>query len=139
MAELKHGCVDLMPSSDCRGASAGGVEAVTELLAALPSTLAAAICVVIHIPAHTPSSLHRILARTPMPVGPAEDGEALRAERVYVGVADRHLMLSEGAIRLTRGPKECRRDLHRLWRDVGPWFWQPRSKNVAPRHKRDDV
>ena len=43
-----------------------------------------------------------------MPVAPAQDGEMLRAGRVYVGVSDRHFMIKDGAARLTRGPKESR-------------------------------
>ncbi|WP_233208398.1 chemotaxis protein CheB [Pollutimonas subterranea] len=91
------------------GASAGGVEALTVLFRHLPPDLPAAILVVLHIPAHTPSQLHRILARlTPMPVVVAEDGQALEAGTIYVASADRHLMLDEYGIRITRGPKECR-------------------------------
>jgi two-component system chemotaxis response regulator CheB len=91
------------------GASAGGVEALSGLLGALPRDLEAAICIVTHVSAHTPSSLHRILAqKASLPVAPAQDGETLRPGRIYVAVSDRHLMLEKGAIRLSRGPKESR-------------------------------
>jgi two-component system chemotaxis response regulator CheB len=43
-----------------------------------------------------------------MQVVAAKDGERVEARRVYVAIADRHLMLTEDGIRLTRGPKECR-------------------------------
>jgi two-component system, chemotaxis family, protein-glutamate methylesterase/glutaminase len=91
------------------GASAGGVEALGGLLESLPQDLKAAICIVTHISAHTPSSLHRILAqKTGLPVSPAQDGETLCPGRIYVAVSDRHLMLEKGTIRLSRGPKESR-------------------------------
>ena len=43
------------------GASAGGVEALKGFFQALPATLDAALLVVLHIPADTPSQLDRIL------------------------------------------------------------------------------
>jgi two-component system, chemotaxis family, protein-glutamate methylesterase/glutaminase len=91
------------------GASAGGIEALEHLFRALPQEPDAAFFVVVHVPAHTPSRLHELLpAWTAMPVSPATDGERIRAGRVYVALADRHLMLHDGHVRLTRGPKECR-------------------------------
>jgi two-component system chemotaxis response regulator CheB len=43
-----------------------------------------------------------------MRVVPAIDGSRLESRTIYVAPADRHLMLDESGIRLTRGPKECR-------------------------------
>lgn len=91
------------------GASAGGVEALRCFFRALPPGLPAAVLVVLHIPAHTPSQLDRVLASvTDLPVDVARDGEPLENGRVYVASADRHLMLTPGGIRLSRGPKEGR-------------------------------
>lgn len=91
------------------GTSAGGVQALIALFENLPADLPAAFLVVLHIPAHEPSMLHRILSRvTSMRVVAARDGERIEARTVYVAIADRHLMLTEEGIRLTRGPKECR-------------------------------
>ncbi|MBA1274033.1 chemotaxis protein CheB [Stutzerimonas azotifigens] len=91
------------------GASAGGVEALTALFKALPRDLPAAFLVVLHVPSHTPSVLHRVLGlASSMPVLPAKDGQLLEAATVYVANADRHLMLDGNGIRVTRGPKECR-------------------------------
>lgn len=91
------------------GASAGGIEALSELLRALPSSLSAAFLVVVHIPAHSPSYLDEVLARcTAMPVRPASNGEPLKNRCVYVASADLHLMVDGGKAKLTRGPKECR-------------------------------
>jgi chemotaxis response regulator CheB len=54
------------------GASAGGVEALSALVAGLPPTFPAAILVVLHIPSHSPSMLHHILYHAgPLPAAPA--------------------------------------------------------------------
>ena len=91
------------------GASAGGMEALFELLAGLPKDLAAALLVVTHIPAHSESLLHEVLAmRSALPVKAVDDGEPLRAGWVYVPRADHHLMIDGSVVRSTRGPKECR-------------------------------
>lgn len=91
------------------GASAGGVQAISRLLGALPPELDAAICITTHISAHTPSVFHKILAsKTRMSVLPAVHGDPLRRGTVYTAVPDRHLMVTDRTIRLTRGPKESR-------------------------------
>ena len=91
------------------GASAGGVEALSGFVGSLPKDLAATVLVVLHIPAHAPSKLDSILQRfTSLQVLPAEDGAALRHGVIYVSKSDRHLMVGDGVVRLTRGPKECR-------------------------------
>jgi two-component system, chemotaxis family, protein-glutamate methylesterase/glutaminase len=65
--------------------------------------------VVLHIPPHSASQLDQVLASvTRMPVSAPGDQEPLRRGHVYVASADQHLMLEDGLIRLTRGPKECR-------------------------------
>jgi two-component system chemotaxis response regulator CheB len=92
------------------GASAGGIQALHVLLSGLPTDLAASVLVVLHIPTHSPSHLHEILARTSaLPVTAAIDGELMEAGRVYVAPTDRHLLVQiDGRLRLTRGPKENR-------------------------------
>jgi two-component system chemotaxis response regulator CheB len=91
------------------GASAGGIEALRALFGALSADLDAAFLVVVHIPPHTPSRLGEVLAAaTRMPVSTPRDKEAPQRGHVYVACADQHLMLEDGVIRHTRGPKECR-------------------------------
>ena len=59
------------------GASAGGVEAVTEAASALPADLPFAILIALHIPPSAPSVLARIVGRsTSLPVSAATDGGA---------------------------------------------------------------
>jgi two-component system chemotaxis response regulator CheB len=89
------------------GASAGGIEALQRLMRELPEDLAAAVCLVLHIPATSRSLLAEIIDRqTPLPVTTAVNGETMRAGRVYVAPPDCHLRVGGGRTRLDRGPKE---------------------------------
>jgi two-component system chemotaxis response regulator CheB len=89
------------------GASAGGVEALRALVAGLPDDLPAAVLIVLHVPRSGPSALPVILDRlTGLSVRPAVDGEILRHGRIYVAPVDRHLLLLDNRVRLSRGPAE---------------------------------
>jgi two-component system chemotaxis response regulator CheB len=91
------------------GASAGGVEALSAFFRELPADLGATVLVVLHVSPHGPSQLARILGRlTPLPVKAAENDEAVLPGQVYVALADRHLMVQDDRIRITRGPREGR-------------------------------
>lgn len=91
------------------GASAGGVEAVRELLSYLPSDFSAPVFVVLHIPPYSHSYLPEIFDRAgALPAAHAQDGEAVRAGRVYVAPPDHHLLLEAGRVLVKRGPKENR-------------------------------
>jgi two-component system chemotaxis response regulator CheB len=89
------------------GASAGGVEALRALTAGLPADLPAAVLVVLHLSANTPSVLPRILGRAcALPVAHARNGEPLEPGRVYVACPDQHLLVHPGRLRLLRGARE---------------------------------
>jgi two-component system, chemotaxis family, protein-glutamate methylesterase/glutaminase len=89
------------------GASAGGVEALTNLVRGLPSDVPATFLVVLHMPAGGSSHLPEILSRSgPLPAVPAEDGLAPETGRIHVAPADRHLILSAGRMFLIDGPRE---------------------------------
>jgi two-component system, chemotaxis family, protein-glutamate methylesterase/glutaminase len=94
------------------GASAGGVEAVSALLAGLPPDLPAAVCVVIHLRPDASSRLAEVLARaTSLPVVPARNGMTLQRGVIHVAVPDLHLLVERGepdVLRLVRGPRENR-------------------------------
>jgi two-component system chemotaxis response regulator CheB len=88
-------------------ASAGGVEALSALAAGLPPDLPAAVLVVMHFPAHATSMLPSILQRHGrLPAVHAEDGAELRSGTVYVAPPNRHLVVHQGHVRLTAGPRE---------------------------------
>ena len=89
------------------GASAGGVEALTELCRGLPAELPAAVFVAVHTSPISPGVLPRVLQRyCRLPIANAVHGDAVAAGRVYVAPPDYHLLLSPGVVRLTRGPRE---------------------------------
>lgn len=88
------------------GASAGGVEALTRLVADLGEGLGAPVLVVLHV-SPGESALPQILERAgPLPARHAQDGDSLVDDRIYVAPPDRHLLLSNGRVRVVRGPQE---------------------------------
>jgi two-component system chemotaxis response regulator CheB len=91
------------------GGSAGGVEATRALVRGLPHDLAAAVFVVIHVPAYGPSSLPAVLQSAgPLEARHACDGETIRSGRIYVAPPDHHLLVETGQVVVRRGPKENR-------------------------------
>src|SRR5690242_1106324 len=90
------------------GASAGGVEALSELAAGLPPELPAAVFVVLHVLPTGTTMLPQILdRRAELPAAAARDGEPIERGRIYVAPADHHMLVDrEGVVRLTRGPRE---------------------------------
>ena len=89
------------------GASAGGVEALSALMARLPYDLDAAVLVVLHVSPAGTSVLPQILDRAgPLTALAALDGEPIRPSVVYVAPPDRHLTVEGGCVRLTARPRE---------------------------------
>jgi two-component system, chemotaxis family, protein-glutamate methylesterase/glutaminase len=91
------------------GTSAGGIEALRELVALLPSDFSSPIAVVMHSSPHAPGIVHDILSRAGrLPAVSARNGEHLRAGYIYVAPPDFHLLVEPGRLRLAKGPKENR-------------------------------
>jgi two-component system, chemotaxis family, protein-glutamate methylesterase/glutaminase len=89
------------------GASAGGVEALQELVARLPPELPAAVLVVLHVLPTGTSVLPEILDRAgPLQAAAASDGERFERGCIYVAPPDSHMLVENGRIRLTHGPRE---------------------------------
>ncbi|HYE39790.1 MAG TPA: chemotaxis protein CheB [Ramlibacter sp.] len=81
------------------GASAGGIEAVTKLLRALPAGFRIPVAVVIHLPPNRPSLLPELFARhCALPVREAQDKEPLAPGTVYIAPPDYHLMVEPGGL-----------------------------------------
>ena len=91
------------------GASAGGIEALGPLISDLPPHFPAAVFVVIHVPPLSTSHLPEMLARQgPLSVSHPLDGDRIRHAHVYVAPPDQHLLINDGHIQLSPGPKENR-------------------------------
>lgn len=79
------------------GASAGGVEALTVLLPALPAGLPLAVFIVLHLPRSGPSLLPEIFApRCALKVEEALDKQPVRPSSVYFAPPDYHLLIDGG-------------------------------------------
>jgi two-component system, chemotaxis family, protein-glutamate methylesterase/glutaminase len=88
------------------GASAGGIEALRNLVAQLPVDFPAAVLVVLHLPPKGTSVLPQILARAgALPAVAAADGAAVEGGRVYVAPPDCHLLVEGGRLRLDHGAR----------------------------------
>ena len=131
-----------MPTRDIIviGTSAGGVQALTTLVAGLPADLRAAVFIVLHIPSESPGLLPAILAReSQLPVAHPVDGENITPGHIYVAPPDLHLLIERHHVRLVHGPKE---NLHRpsidaLFRSAARWAG-PRAIGVVLTGALDD-
>jgi two-component system chemotaxis response regulator CheB len=84
------------------GASAGGVHALSEVVRSLPADFPAAVLVVLHVAASSPSLLPRILDRTSaLPSSAAQDGDRIEPGHIYVAPPDLHLVVDGDTLRLT--------------------------------------
>ncbi|MBV8196274.1 MAG: chemotaxis protein CheB [Candidatus Dormibacteraeota bacterium] len=89
------------------GGSAGAIDVLQRIVAMLPRDLAAAVFVVVHVPATSESALPRILSRSgALPALHPNDGDPIELGRVFVAPPDRHLLLGRTRIHLSRGPRE---------------------------------
>ena len=79
------------------GASAGGVQALGTLLAALPADLRPPCFVVLHLPRERPSLLPEIFSpHCRRPIEEAQDKEPVQAGTVYIAPPDYHLLIDRG-------------------------------------------
>jgi two-component system chemotaxis response regulator CheB len=79
------------------GASAGGVEALSELLPRLPIALSASVVVVLHLPRARPSMLAEVFAqRCALAVREAHDKDSLCPGTIYFAPPDYHVLFDRG-------------------------------------------
>jgi two-component system chemotaxis response regulator CheB len=85
-------------------ASAGGLNALGEILGSLPEDFNASIVIVQHLDPRHRSLMADILSRrTKLAVKEAEEGDQLKARTVYIAPPDRHLLVNhDGTLSLTR-------------------------------------
>jgi two-component system, chemotaxis family, protein-glutamate methylesterase/glutaminase len=91
------------------GSSAGGIKALSSIVANLEPDIDAAIFIVQHLGANSPSFLPEIFCDvgSVTAVHPA-DQEKIKKGKIYVAPPDYHLLVKEGHVRVVRGPQENR-------------------------------
>lgn len=122
------------------GASAGGVEALTQFAAGLSPDLPYAILIALHMPPEAPSVLAKIIDRSGcLPASTATHDERLEAGRIYVAVPNRHLLVRDHRVVLSEGPTENghRPAINALFRSVALDFG-PRAIGVLMSGVLDD-
>ena len=91
------------------GASAGGLDMLRNLVAQFPADFPGAIFIVWHLPPQSPSILGDILDRAgALPAKQAQDSEPIKPGHIYVARPDHHLLVEDGHVRVSHGPKENR-------------------------------
>ncbi|HEX8331067.1 MAG TPA: chemotaxis protein CheB [Segetibacter sp.] len=91
------------------GASAGGVEALKELVRGLPKDFKGSIFIVLHVPSYSETRLPWILTKAcDIEAVLPDDGEEIQPGKIYVAPNDHHMLLQEGRVVVKKGPKENR-------------------------------
>jgi two-component system chemotaxis response regulator CheB len=89
------------------GASAGGLQALLDILEQLPSTLPAPILVVMHTPPGRHSNLADVVSRGgTLPASFVQRDQVLESGHVYLAAPDFHMLVTEIGATLNHGPKE---------------------------------
>jgi two-component system chemotaxis response regulator CheB len=89
------------------GASAGGVEALSELVAGLPANSQASVFVVLHLSPRGASQLPEILSHAgALRAAMAQDGDEIACGRILIAPPDCHLLLTQERVRVVHGPRE---------------------------------
>ncbi|BBX63126.1 chemotaxis protein CheB [Mycobacterium saskatchewanense] len=122
------------------GASAGGIEALSDLAASMPAGFPFAVMVVTHMGRNAPSVLARIIDRSgTLPATTAVDGAVLERGRIYAAVPDHHLLARGHRVVLSDGPWESghRPSIDVLFRSVA-LDYGPRAIGVLMSGMLDD-
>src|SRR3954471_12390389 len=91
------------------GASAGGFEAFKKLIAGLPPDFSTPIFIVWHISPDVRGILPHVLNKVNTIVAAhAHHKEEIKPNRIYIAPPDHHLLIEEGRVLVTHGPKENR-------------------------------
>lgn len=108
MATVKHENVGDQPAAAgltvvALAASAGGLNALSHVLAALPVDFPAAVVIVQHLwPLHRSLMASILSRRTRLPVEEAHGGDVLRPGAVFIAPADHHLLVNpDGTLSLS--------------------------------------
>ncbi|MCB2408685.1 chemotaxis protein CheB [Hymenobacter lucidus] len=90
------------------GASAGGMPALSQLVAQIPADLPAAILIVQHFAADSSGQhlVDRLARQTDLRCRLPIDGERIEPRTLYLAPPDRHLLVKDGHVLVTKGPRE---------------------------------
>lgn len=122
------------------GASAWGVEALSNLAAGLSPDLPYAYLIALRMPVAATSVLARIVDRKgPLPAVTAEHGADLQPGHIYVARPNHHLLVADHCVVLSQGPTENghRPAINALFRSVALTFG-PRAIGVLLSGVLDD-
>ena len=131
-----------MPTRDIIliGGSSGAIESLVQLVRQLSPDIPAALFVAIHISPKSNSILPKILSRAgKLPAIHPNDRDRVRQGQIYVAPPDYHLLLHNGFVRVTRGPKENnhRPAIDPLFRSAASYYG-PRAMGVLLSGNLDD-
>jgi len=91
------------------GASSGGFEALKRIIRELPADFNASVFIVWHMSPDVPGILPQVLNRiNRIYAAHAYNGEDIKSNRIYISRPDHHLLIRNGKVRVTHGPKENR-------------------------------
>jgi two-component system chemotaxis response regulator CheB len=90
------------------GTSAGGLPALVQLVQQLPATLPAAVLVVQHLATDSSGAhiVHRLSQHTSLSCQLATDQLEIKAGHLYLAPPDRHLLIQNQQLLVTKGPRE---------------------------------
>jgi two-component system chemotaxis response regulator CheB len=89
------------------GGSSGATAPLKTILGGLPPDLPAAVFIVLHIPARSTGILSTVAAAAArLPVQQVVDGMPIQPGQIYIAAPDHHLIITQGLIKLGRGPRE---------------------------------
>lgn len=92
------------------GASAGGLDALTEMVQTLQKGLDVAYCIVLHLSRKGIGDfvVHRLSQATSISCSLAEDGAEIKKDSIYIARPNQHLLVKDNTLILGGGPEENR-------------------------------
>jgi len=106
------------------GGSAGALDAMLDIVGAFPRDFAGTILIVSHIGANHSHLPDLVTSASELPAVHPENGERIQSGRIYIAPPDQHMMVQDGRIRLSRGPRQhfTRPAIDPLFRSAAGWF-----------------
>ena len=92
-----------------KGASAGGIEVLLQLLKILPAEFSGSLFIVQHLTPYFKSELASILNKAgSLNAAFAKNGHTVQLGRIYVAPPDHHLLVENDTVHVAKGTKENR-------------------------------